>query len=134
MNTRIHEELAGFIWGICNLLRGPYKRNEYREVVLPLTVLLRFDCVLADTKRAVLDTDAKHSAQSDNVQRQFLVDASGGRPFYNTSAQTASITQLWKQSGLGYRSSCWTADGRSLGHRCWRGALRMDMTELETYR
>ena len=84
MNTRTHGELAGFIWGICNLLRGPYKRNEYRKVILPLTVLRRFDCVLADTKQAALDTDAKHSAQSDNVRRQLLEDASG-RPFYNTS-------------------------------------------------
>ena len=84
MNARTHAELAGFIWGICNLLRGPYKRNEYRKVILPLTVLRRFDCVLADTKAAVLDTDAKHSAHSDNVRRQLLEDASG-RPFYNTS-------------------------------------------------
>ena len=84
MNARTHAELAGFIWGICNLLRGPYKRNEYRKVILPLTVLRRFDCVLADTKEAVLDADAKHSAHSDNVRRQLLEDASG-RPFYNTS-------------------------------------------------
>ena len=84
MNARTHAELAGFIWGICNLLRGPYKRNEYRKVILPLTVLRRFDCVLADTKTAVLDADAKHSAHSDNVRRQLLEDASG-RPFYNTS-------------------------------------------------
>lgn len=28
-------QLANFIWAICNLLRGPYKRNEYRKVILP---------------------------------------------------------------------------------------------------
>ena len=39
MNARKHGELANFIWSICNLLRGPYKRNEYRKVILPLTVL-----------------------------------------------------------------------------------------------
>ena len=50
MNTQTHAELANFIWSICNLLRGPYKRNEYRKVILPLTVLRRFDCVLAATK------------------------------------------------------------------------------------
>ena len=84
MNARTHADLASFIWGICNLLRGPYKRNEYRKVILPLTVLRRFDCVLADTKDAVLATDAKHSSHSDNVRRQLLEDAAG-RPFYNTS-------------------------------------------------
>ncbi len=56
MNVRTHTELSNFIWGICNLLRGPYKRNEYRKVILPLTVLRRFDCLLAPTKSAVLDT------------------------------------------------------------------------------
>ena len=28
MNAQKHGELANFIWGICNLLRGPYKRNS----------------------------------------------------------------------------------------------------------
>ena len=54
VNAQTHSELANFIWSICNLLRGPYKRNEYRKVILPLTVLRRFDCVLADTKDDVL--------------------------------------------------------------------------------
>jgi HsdM N-terminal domain len=48
MTAETHHELANFIWSICNLLRGPYKRNEYRKVILPLTVLRRFDCLLAD--------------------------------------------------------------------------------------
>jgi hypothetical protein len=29
MNTQTHSQRAGFIWSICNLLRGPYTRNEY---------------------------------------------------------------------------------------------------------
>ena len=45
---------ANDIWSICNLLRGPYKRNEYRKVILPLTVLKRFDSILAPTKEKVL--------------------------------------------------------------------------------
>ena len=84
MNTNTHSELVNFIWRICNLLRGPYKRNEYRKVILPLTVLRRFDCVLADTKQAVLAAAAQHAEQTDNVRRQLLENASG-RSFYNTS-------------------------------------------------
>ena len=84
MNTRTHGELANFIWGICNLLRGPYKRNEYRKVILPLTVLRRFDCVLAATKDAVLAADAEYSGLSENVRHQRLLQASGW-PFYNRS-------------------------------------------------
>ena len=84
MNTRTHAELANFIWGICNLLRGPYKRNEYRKVILPLTVLRRFDCVLAPTKQAVLAACAAHGEAGENVRGPLLEQASG-RPFYNTS-------------------------------------------------
>ena len=84
MNPRTHAELANFIWGICNLLRGPYKRNEYRKVILPLTVLRRFDCVLEKTKQAVLDADAGYAGGNENVRRSLLQQASG-RPFYNTS-------------------------------------------------
>ena len=43
MTPETHSQLASFIWSICNLLRGPYKRNEYRKVILPMTVLRRLD-------------------------------------------------------------------------------------------
>lgn len=46
MISEAHAQLVHFIWGICNLLRGPYKRNEYRKVILPFSVLRRFDCLL----------------------------------------------------------------------------------------
>ena len=84
MNAATHNQLASFIWQICNLLRGPYKRNEYRKVILPLTVLRRFDCVLADTKQAVLDADEEHARQPETV-RDELLEATSGLPFYNTS-------------------------------------------------
>ena len=84
MNASTHRQLADFIWGICNLLRGPYKRNEYRKVILPLTVLRRFDCVLAETKDNVLASARLHAQQSENVRHQLLTTAAE-RPFYNTS-------------------------------------------------
>ena len=84
MNARTHGELARFIWGICNLLRGPYKRNEYRKVILPLTVLRRFDCVLAPTKQRVLSTAAEHRAKTGSL-RSRLLEAAAGRSFYNVS-------------------------------------------------
>ncbi len=84
MNASTHQQLANFIWKICNLLRGPYKRNEYRKVILPLTVLRRFDCVLAGTKQAVLAAHDQHAGQPDTVREQ-LLEAASGLPFYNTS-------------------------------------------------
>ncbi len=47
-------ETTNFIWSIAELLRGDYKQGEYGKVILPLTVLRRLDCVLADTKAKVL--------------------------------------------------------------------------------
>lgn len=50
-------EISGFIWGIADsVLRGAYKRNEYQKVILPFTVLKRFDSVLEYSKQNVVDT------------------------------------------------------------------------------
>ena len=35
---------ANLIWQIADLLRGPYRPPQYERVMLPMTVLLRFDC------------------------------------------------------------------------------------------
>ncbi|MBN8490992.1 MAG: SAM-dependent DNA methyltransferase [Burkholderiales bacterium] len=84
MNTQTHSQLAGFIWSICNLLRGPYKRNEYRKVILPLTVLRRFDCLLAPSKARVLAEHPQIKAKPESVVRS-LLEKTTGRPFYNLS-------------------------------------------------
>jgi len=84
VTTETHKQLATFIWSICNLLRGPYKRNEYRKVILPLTVLRRFDCLLAPTKAQVLAEHAKIKAKPESVVRSLLGKITG-RPFYNLS-------------------------------------------------
>ncbi|MDA3961071.1 MAG: class I SAM-dependent DNA methyltransferase [Planctomycetota bacterium] len=83
-DTAVHSQLVSFIWDICNLLRGPYKRNEYRKVILPLTVLRRFDCVLAPTKSAVLAQDAKLQDASEAVRFAKLREVAG-TSFVNTS-------------------------------------------------
>ncbi len=84
MTAENHAQLASFIWAICNLLRGPYKRNEYRKVILPLTVLRRFDCLLAATKPQVLAEHPKIKTKPETVVRS-LVGKISGRPFYNLS-------------------------------------------------
>ena len=84
MTTETHTQLVKFIWSICNLLRGPYKRNEYRKVILPLTVLRRFDCLLAPTKAQVLGEHPKIKTKPETVVRS-LLDKITGRPFYNLS-------------------------------------------------
>ncbi len=84
MNLETHSQLANFIWSICNLLRGPYRRNEYRKVILPLTVLRRFDCLLAPTKERVLKEHTQIKAKPESVVRS-LLEKITGRQFYNLS-------------------------------------------------
>lgn len=54
MTTTNFQQLANFIWSIADLLRGPYRPPQYERVMLPLTVLRRFDAVLEPTKETVL--------------------------------------------------------------------------------
>lgn len=84
MNAAQHSQIASFIWSICNLLRGPYKRNEYRKVILPFTVLRRFDCILAPTKDKVLAELPHLYGKSDNIVSESLIRITGV-PFYNKS-------------------------------------------------
>ena len=84
MNTETHRQLANDIWSICNLLRGPYKRNEYRKVILPLTVLRRFDCLLSPTKAKALDTFNQYKGKPETIIRSVMQSATG-YPFYNLS-------------------------------------------------
>lgn len=61
MAAETHSQIANFIWSICNLLRGPYKRNEYHKVILPLTVLRRRHFYRYEPPRQleVIETDIK---------------------------------------------------------------------------
>lgn len=84
MTEQTHSQMVNFIWSICNLLRGPYKRNEYRKVIIPLTVLRRFDCVLEPTKDKVLKEYDKLKGKPETVINAQLSTITG-ETFYNLS-------------------------------------------------
>lgn len=46
---------ANFIWSIANKLRGSYMPDHYGDVIIPMTILRRFECVLEKTKNAVVE-------------------------------------------------------------------------------
>jgi type I restriction enzyme M protein len=75
MNNNFSER-ANFIWSVADLIRDDFKRSKYQDVILPLTVLRRIDCVLATTKPAVLERNAKLKGKLENLYPQ-LCDASG---------------------------------------------------------
>jgi type I restriction enzyme M protein len=76
-------EKVNFIWSVADLIRDTVKRSKYQDVILPLTVLRRIDCVLQPTKEHVLEVSAKLKGKLDNLAPQ-LCKASGFS-FYNTS-------------------------------------------------
>src|SRR6266480_1160093 len=78
-----HGEIVSFIWSVADLIRDSFKRGHYQDVILPLTVLRRLDCVLAPTREAVWRANAKYKHKLDNPYKQ-LCKASGFA-FYNTS-------------------------------------------------
>ncbi len=75
--------MVQFIWSVADLLRGDYKAHEYGQVILPLTVLRRLDCVLEPTKTKVIARAAELEGKIENLERLLLRTA--GQPFYNTS-------------------------------------------------
>ncbi len=76
-------EKVNFIWSVADLIRDTFKRSKYQDVILPLTVLRRLDCVLQPTKERVLEVNARLKGKLDNLAPQ-LCKASGFS-FYNTS-------------------------------------------------
>ncbi|WP_165165257.1 type I restriction-modification system subunit M [Corynebacterium qintianiae] len=86
-----------FIWSIANLLRGPYRPKEYGTVVLPFTVLARFEAVLAPTRGAVIEAAKKYEDSPELIRHEMLKRASGEQ-FYNTSEFT--LTKLGDPANL----------------------------------
>lgn len=78
-----HSEIVSFIWGVADLIRDTFRRGHYQDVILPLTVLRRIDCVLAPTKEKVLETNARFKGKLDNLEPQLR--KASGFAFYNTS-------------------------------------------------
>ena len=79
-----HSEIVNFIWGVANLIRDTFKRGKYQDVILPLTVLRRLDCVLGPTKQDVLQRQAELRGRGlEDLHNQLC--RSSGFAFYNTS-------------------------------------------------
>ena len=78
-----HSQIVSFIWGVADLIRDTFKRSKYQDVILPLTVLRRLDCVLAPTKRKVLAVQARYTGKIENLDPQLR--RASGFAFYNTS-------------------------------------------------
>ncbi|ALS74530.1 restriction endonuclease subunit M [Planococcus rifietoensis] len=75
---------VSFIWSIAEVLRGPYKPEDYGKVILPLAVLRRFDSVLADTKEELLANFEKYKSLNEDA-REPILNRVAKQTFHNTS-------------------------------------------------
>jgi type I restriction enzyme M protein len=87
MSNNNFSQIAAFIWSVADLLRGDFRQSQYGRVILPFTLLRRLECILADSKAAVL---AEHKRiQTFNLpeesQEKMLLRATQGLAFFNTS-------------------------------------------------
>lgn len=87
LNSKITNK-AALIWAIADKITGVYKPHEYGKVILPLTVIKRFDSILEETKSAVLVAFEKCRDMDNDIMRNEILTKASGHPFYNTSKYT----------------------------------------------
>lgn len=90
-------QLGSFIWGTADILRGPYKASQYGNVILPMTILRRLDCVLTGYQDTIEPLVARFSDNPELLAAQ--VRRATGLPFYNTTPWTLH-TLLGDPKGL----------------------------------
>lgn len=76
-------EEVNFIWSIANKLRGPYQADKYKDVIIPMTIIRRFECALEKTKDRVVDMHEKIPTYPAKAMYKL-----SGYSFYNTSRFT----------------------------------------------
>lgn len=76
-------EKVAFCWSVADLLRDAFKRSKYPDVILPLTVLRRLDCVLEPTRAQVQATYTRLKDKLENLAPQLR--KASGFAFFNTS-------------------------------------------------
>lgn len=74
---------VGFIWSIANKLRGTYQSDKYKDVIIPMVIIRRFECALENTKQAVVEQYKKNPAYPAKAMCRV-----SGFQFFNTSEYT----------------------------------------------
>ncbi len=81
-----HTYFSNLIWSIADLLRGPYRPPQYERVMLPMTVLRRFDCVLAPTKaKVVAEHERNRGGKVSGDALDIRLNKVAGQRFHNHS-------------------------------------------------
>ncbi|WP_299692592.1 class I SAM-dependent DNA methyltransferase [uncultured Vibrio sp.] len=127
MTNNNFSQTAAFIWSVADLLRGDFKQSQYGRVILPFTLLRRLECVLEESKDAVIAQVPKVDAISDNLvkagkdpldeaqREKMLLRATNGLSFFNTSPMNLSkVGQGQIRENLENYLQCFSADAREI--------------------
>ena len=74
---------VNLVLSIANSLRGAFEAEKYKDVIIPMVIIRRFECALDETKEKVIklyEQDARKPSQ--------FYERESGYPFYNTSRFT----------------------------------------------
>ncbi len=87
MSNNNFSQVAAFIWSVADLLRGDFKQSQYGRVILPFTLLRRLECVLAESKAAVVAEHERIQPLNlpEEAQEKFLLRVTTELAFFNTS-------------------------------------------------
>ena len=78
---------VNFIWSIANKLRGTYQSDKYKDVIIPMTIIRRFECALEETKDAVI-AQVEDDEKTGNITADKFYQQISGYQFYNKSKYT----------------------------------------------
>lgn len=121
-------QTAAFIWSVADLLRGDFKQSQYGRVILPFTLLRRLECVLEESKDAVVVQAEKVKAMNlpEEAQEKMILRAAftfetntpkekKGLSFFNTSPMDlGKIGQSDIKDNLENYIQCFSADAREI--------------------
>ncbi len=117
MTNNNFSQTAAFIWSVADLLRGDFKQSQYGRVILPFTLLRRLECVLEESKDAVVIQAEKVKAMNlpEEAQEKMLLRATNGLSFFNSSPMNlGKMGQKDIKDNLENYIQCFSADAREI--------------------
>lgn len=83
-NALEYNKLISFIWSVAgDCLRDVYVRGKYRDVIIPMTIIRRFDSIIEPHKNKMLEY--KTMAEDNKLDVEETLNTMVELPFYNIS-------------------------------------------------
>ena len=75
------------VFSIANTLRGPYKADKYKDIIIPMIIIRRLECALAtkDASSKTRKQKVTEAYKKNSKTPQKVLERLAGYPFYNTS-------------------------------------------------